>query len=72
LNKNYSDLWAVDVVCFLALEHRRVSFGMIFLLSELRKMNYLSINQFNMFRTNLMLQLKINHRLANIVVIDRF
>jgi hypothetical protein len=49
-----------------------MSFGMIFLLSELRKMNYLSIDQFNMSRTNLMLQLKISHRLADIVVIDRF
>jgi hypothetical protein len=41
------------------------------LLLRLRKMNYLYI-KLNMFGTKLMLQLKISHGLADIVVIDRF
>jgi hypothetical protein len=59
------------VINFLAFGIKRMSFDMDFLLSGLRKMSYLCI-EFNLSRTNLMLQLKINHRLVDIVVIDRF
>jgi hypothetical protein len=43
---------------------------MNFLLSRPKKMNYLCI-ELNLFGTNLILQLKISHELADIVVIDR-
>jgi hypothetical protein len=58
------------VICFLALGLRRMSFSMDFLLPGSRKMSYLCI-ELNLSRTDLMLQLKINHGLADIVVIDR-
>jgi hypothetical protein len=57
------------VINFLAFGIKRMSFDMDFLLSGLRKMSYLGI-EFNLSRTNLMLQLKINHKLVDIVVID--
>jgi hypothetical protein len=44
---------------------------MDFLLLRPRKMSYLCI-ELNMFRIDLMLQLKISHVLADIVVISRF
>jgi hypothetical protein len=44
---------------------------MSFLLSGLRKMNYLCI-ELNLSIIDLMLQLKISHKLSYIVVIDRF
>jgi hypothetical protein len=59
------------VICFLALGLKRMSFGIDFLLSRPRKINYLCI-ELNLFETDLMLQLKIRHGLADIVVIDRF
>ena len=71
LNKDYSDLWVVDVIRFLALGLRRMSFGMSFLLPRLRKMSYLCI-VLNLSGTELMLQIKISYGLANIVVIDTF
>jgi hypothetical protein len=43
---------------------------MNFLLPGPRKMSYLCI-EFNLSNTNMMLQLKINHELADIVVIYR-
>jgi hypothetical protein len=71
LNKDCPNLWVMDVIRFLALELRRMSFGMGFLLPRLRKMSYLCI-ELNLSKTYLMLQLKISHELANIVIIDRF
>jgi hypothetical protein len=50
----------VDVINFLALGLRNISFGMNFLLPELRKMSYLCI-EMNLFGTDIMLQLKISH-----------
>ena len=61
----------MDVIHFQALGLRRMSFGMSFLLPRPRKMNYLCI-ELNMSIIDLMLQLKISHKLANTVVIDRF
>jgi hypothetical protein len=61
----------VNVICFLAIELRRMSFNMNFLLPRPRKTNYLCI-EFNLFGINLMLQLKINYKLADIIVIDMF
>jgi hypothetical protein len=43
----------VDVIRFLTLELKRMSFSMNFLLPELRKMSYLCI-KLNLFRTDLM------------------
>jgi hypothetical protein len=71
LNKNCPDLWVVDVIRLLALGLRRMSFGINFLLPRLRKISYLCI-KLNLFGTDLMLQMKISHRLADIVVIDMF
>jgi hypothetical protein len=48
-----------------------MSFNMGFLLSRPRKMSYICI-ELNLFGTDLMLQLKISHVLADIIVIDRF
>jgi hypothetical protein len=59
------------VIRFLALGLRRMSFDMGFLLLRPRKMSYLYI-ELNLSRTYIMLQLKISHGLADIVVIDRF
>jgi hypothetical protein len=59
------------VICFLLFGLRRISFDIDFLLPGLRKISYLCI-EFNLFEIGLMLQLKISHRLANIVVIDMF
>jgi hypothetical protein len=59
------------VIHFLALGLRRMSFGMSFLLLGPRKISYLCI-ELNLLETDLMLQLKINYELADIVVIDRF
>jgi hypothetical protein len=36
LNKDCSNLWVMDVIPFLALRLRRMSFGMDFLLPKLR------------------------------------
>jgi hypothetical protein len=44
---------------------------MNFLLPRPRKTNYLCI-EFNLFGINLMLQLKINYKLMDIIVIDMF
>ena len=44
---------------------------MSFLLQRPRKMSYLCI-ELNLSGTDLMLQLKISHELADIVVIDKF
>jgi hypothetical protein len=71
LNKDYSDLWVVDVIRFLARRLRKMSFGMGFLLLRPKKMSYICI-ELNLFGTDMMLQLKINHELADIVVIDMF
>jgi hypothetical protein len=49
----------------------RMSFDMDFQLPGPRKMSYLCI-EFNLYRTCLMLQLKISHGLADIVVIHKF
>jgi hypothetical protein len=61
----------VNVICFLALGLRRMSFGMGFLLLKPRKMSYLCI-ELNLSETDLMLQLKISYGLADIVVMDMF
>jgi hypothetical protein len=72
LNKDCLDLWVVvDVIRFLALGLRRMSFDMDFLLPKSVNMSYLCI-KLNISGTDLMLQLKISHGLADIVVIDRF
>jgi hypothetical protein len=71
LNKDCSDFCVVEIIRFLALRLRRMSFGMCFMLSRLRKMTYLCI-KLNLSGTDLMLQLKISHGLADIVIIDRF
>jgi hypothetical protein len=69
LNKNCLNLWVVDVIRLLALGLRRMSFGINFLLLGPRKISYLCI-KLNLFGTYLTLQMKISHRLADIVVID--
>jgi hypothetical protein len=61
----------VDVINFLTLGLRMMSFGMGFLLPRPRKMSYLCI-ELNLSETNMILQLKISHKLVDIVVIDRF
>jgi hypothetical protein len=48
-----------------------MSFGMGFLLPRPRKMSYLCI-ELNISGTYMMLQLKISHGLADIIVINRF
>jgi hypothetical protein len=59
------------VIHFLALELRKISFGIGFLLPGSIKMNYIC-NKLNPFETYLILQLKINHGLADIIVINRY
>jgi hypothetical protein len=59
------------VIHFLALRLRRMNFGISFLLSRLKKMNYLYI-KLNLPRIDLMLHLKTNNKLTDIIVIDRF
>jgi hypothetical protein len=71
LNKDCLDLWDMDVIRFLVFILRIMSFGMSFLLSILKKINYLCI-ELNISRTYIMLQLKISHELADIVIIYRF
>jgi hypothetical protein len=61
----------MDVIHFLALGLRKISFGIDFLLTGSRKMSYICI-ELNLSRTDLMLQLKISRGLADIVVIDRY
>jgi hypothetical protein len=61
----------MDVIHFLSLGLRRMSFGMGFLLPRPRKMSYLCI-KLNLPGTDLILQLKISHGLADIVFIDMF
>jgi hypothetical protein len=61
----------VNVIRLLALELRRMSFGMSFLFPRQRRMSYL-YNELNLSETNLMLQLKISHELVDIIVIDKF
>jgi hypothetical protein len=55
----------------LVFEFRRMSFGMGFLLTGSRKMSYLCI-ELNLSEIDLIFQLKINHELADIVVINKF
>jgi hypothetical protein len=55
----------------LALRLRKMRFGMGFLLPRTRKISYLCI-ELNLFGTEMMLQLKISHELANIIIIDKF
>jgi hypothetical protein len=61
----------MDMIRFLALRLRRMSFGMGFLLSRARNMSYLCI-ELNLSRTDLMLQLKISHGFTDIFVINKF
>jgi hypothetical protein len=59
------------MIYFLTLELKMMNFDMGFLLSRPRKMSYLYI-KLNLFGTDLILQLKINHGLVDIVVKDMF
>jgi hypothetical protein len=71
LNKDCSDLWVADVARLLALGVRRMSFRHEFSASKAEK-DELPSFELNLSETYLMLQLKISHDLADIVVIDRF
>jgi hypothetical protein len=66
LNKDYPDLWVIDVIRFEENEFQHGFFAL-----RPRKMSYLCID-LNLFETNMMLQLKISHGLADIIVIDKF